>query len=623
MAGANDPTNARTVYTHIQGRARLFSDPASDAVAPASALALTANRDDFSLASSLSKDELPVASITAGFYTNSFPSAKIVIPVGKPADSDASGDVIRARQLAERLKTFQRIEVVVNISGEYAPDVKWPGGEIRVFNGYVTGTSLSRSANTVNVVVSATHWLMDLDASSTLSSQYVKGSAVPLLIPPVGDGSNVMSNGPNDSDMEEMTDNVWLLGLKKKFIKLCQSNTLDAELECAPVGQNINQVGGVNLTNNIALPRLNGTADGSFDDSNVVDVPNLKFVEILDAALDGALTQDIAESLYNASRGNSSVWDQLLGIARKLHFTVIPTIDSAVCAPLAPCLAGDDPPRHVTIKANEYWAAQPSEGVFRLYRGLSLHGQFTSIWGAYSAEDVQNGAYFPSDGCYIAENDPDLDEDVKSLTQRGSMVYDRAPDWLDDKSMRAVLLSESTNPDKNPTTSMQIVDDDAPLALVTEFTGPPAVLARDNDMGKRLGDAYAKWRYWNDTLLSRTGQITGKLRFDIAPGTIVRIEDIDGKLYDDPAEFGYLYAQVTGVQFAVDAQNKQAATTFTLSHIRRESERKMGTNGHPLYEDLWVGTVLQNVRMQTGGSGSNAAESVFIPSPGSHELKPR
>lgn len=583
MAAAIETQRVRTLHTSIRGRLKLFDDSGVETVLPISALQTT-------------------------FVVNTFPTAQIIVPVGRAADVDAEGEVIRARELAERMTQFQRIECFLTMKGEYAPGVMWPAKDIRVFNGYVTGTSLTRVSGGMSVVVQATHWLMDLDASSSLSSQFVAGSPVILGLPAAGPDVGALKNEPFDPMLADIKRDLWNEGIKRKFISLCNGGTLITQIDSLLPD-------GGELSNALALPRLNGSAEACFDNADVVDVPKLTFFDELDQALDGAAQTWIGDIVTDGSGGNSTLWEQLARLADEFHFVVIPTVDSAVCAPLAPCIAGDDPARHLTIQANEYTSFNPGAGVRRLLRGLSINGMFSSAWGALDDKAIEEANetqpfFLASDGIYIVDYDLDLPAAVRARAKNGMLRFTNAPQWMQSSYLEAVMGRANAAPEKNPANTKQGV-------VEAETSVPAEEIAFDRAAFRRFGDAYAKWRYWMDHFSARTGSMTGKLRFDIAPGSVVRIEDIDGKLYDDPAEAGYMYALVTGVRVNVnvaEGRSGDASTTLELSHIRREAEREMGTKRHPLYKDVWVGTVLQNVPFEGA-----AEDGVFIVAAGLHE----
>lgn len=573
---------------------------------------------------------LPISGITTLFPLNEFPTATIAIPVGRAATTPDETATLKAKAITEELKHFKKIECFVKITGEFAPGKEWPDKFIRVFNGYVTGTSLSRSTQALTVVVHATHWLMDMDASSPLSDDLVVGAPVAIKLPARSFNLGSSSADAEDDNLKKMPEDLWLTGLKPAFVGLATKGTLMTRVSCAP---DEFKSGQTKLVNDIALRRIQGAGEteGVFDLADKVDVPSLTFEEDMTNVMRGHISLVASGLLYNGSLGTSSFWDKLMEFANMFQFVVVPTIDSAVCAPLMPAMAGDDPPRHVTIKAREYFKFSPSQAVYRTWRGVLVIGHYMQNFdsAAPGGEQRLNTDPLQDVGCYLAEADTDLPADYRNRVKLGTVRYVQAPPYLYDKTMLAVMTLRRTLPITNPDVNHGMADPGDTASEVDEPKHEPDGSSDDKfdlDQLSRLGDLYAKWYYWTKHFMSRTGEIVGKLRFDISPGSVVRIEDLDGKLYEDPADFSYMYAHVTSVRTVIDVSNTKAMTAFTLSHIRRDSEKKYGTSKHPMYKagdsgkKRWVGTVLQNIAMKDSGSGLNAQDTTFVPEVGKHEV---
>lgn len=102
---------------------------------------------------------------------------------------------------------------------------------------------------------------------------------------------------------------------------------------------------------------------------------------------------------------------------------------------------------------------------------------------------------------------------------------------------------------------------------------------------------FAEHWFKTEVLYQRHGEMSGKLRFDIAPGSIVGIEtaDYDLGMHDT------LYATVTQVSFAINAEQATAGTSFSLAHIRSSDENQEETlvrDRPPLYLSPWKGAPL-------------------------------
>lgn len=550
----------------------------------------------------------PLSGINATFGINSIPSAQITIPIGRLVNSENDDEVVRIRDVTDKMRQYSKAKVWLKIAGDFAPGVPWPTAAFEVFSGYVTGTSSMRTTTGMALVINLTHWLLDLDASSAISDFLVPGSPVGVQLPTTSDYTSVTS-ALSDRAMEDIDTDIWAGGIKSKLIQLCNETRLDSVVECL---RDVAGDVGTLLSNDKALVRLNGS-DDAFDIEKKIDVVPLQ-LDNQDSTADNlmwAIRVSIMLSMSDASSlVGASMWSKILSLAGLYGFTVVPTVNSATCAPVSYTLAGDDPSRHTTIFANEYHAIKPSDGLFRVWRGMIVTGEFATSYNSVQAEPGSTTAFIGALGCYFPERDEDLDQTVRDAAAAGVIQFAPAPNWVQPE-FRSILEAAAR-------VERELQQQNHTMA------GPPDSLAnnaaeaeqsRVDDItlnSKTIGTEFAKWLYWVNQFRGISAQLTGKLRFDIAPGSIVRIEDLDGKLYESDSESSWLYAAVTAVAFSIDTESATASTSFSLSHVRRHSERHYGLDRHPLYAQPWLGTVLQNLEF-------NSANGVTVAQVGTHE----
>ena len=102
--------------------------------------------------------------------------------------------------------------------------------------------------------------------------------------------------------------------------------------------------------------------------------------------------------------------------------------------------------------------------------------------------------------------------------------------------------------------------------------------------------------YANEILKGRIGQVSGALRFDICPGSTIKVEGVSDRFLpgDDPIGEDR-YATVLRVTYYFDAENPRTGTAFNLAHIRNEKENEAedtSVKRHPLYTRVWKGDKL-------------------------------
>jgi hypothetical protein len=118
---------------------------------------------------------------------------------------------------------------------------------------------------------------------------------------------------------------------------------------------------------------------------------------------------------------------------------------------------------------------------------------------------------------------------------------------------------------------------------------PRVVKEKMRDMLDRTAHAI----YVTELLRTRTGKLSGPLRFDICPGSTIKIESTAGVFTQGYDAMGTThYASVHRVNYAIDAHNAKASTTFDLAHFRSEEESRDDNTSiaiHPYYNRRWVG----------------------------------
>jgi hypothetical protein len=161
------------------------------------------------------------------------------------------------------------------------------------------------------------------------------------------------------------------------------------------------------------------------------------------------------------------------------------------------------------------------------------------------------------------------------------MLVQNGPDWLDLPAEPATVSNPS------------------PVHSLTAGGSGPV----DNGIGeavagsKNTANAVAHAIYANEILKYRSGSVSGKLRLDICPGSIVEIDvqparGLDVKLnkYKSP-----LFGCVDQVSVYIDAVAAQASTSFIISNIRSKEENEdpnLSMTDNPIYDTTWKGAPL-------------------------------
>jgi hypothetical protein len=106
---------------------------------------------------------------------------------------------------------------------------------------------------------------------------------------------------------------------------------------------------------------------------------------------------------------------------------------------------------------------------------------------------------------------------------------------------------------------------------------------------RTIFDKWAEEVYIKNALRGRTQTVSGRLRFDIAPGSIVRVTSAQESVLPDedaPARIDNLgfdtFGEVARVSIVINAEAPSASTSFLLTNVRTHSEY-LGTNPENVY----------------------------------------
>jgi hypothetical protein len=117
-------------------------------------------------------------------------------------------------------------------------------------------------------------------------------------------------------------------------------------------------------------------------------------------------------------------------------------------------------------------------------------------------------------------------------------------------------------------------------------TTPSSLIQQD---AKNMMNIVARVHYITDVLKNRWGDITTAVRFDVAPGSSVKIEGTSGSFMGTGED---RYGQVVRVAHYFDAQQQRCGTSFRLANMHTATEHTMdkySISNHPYYTTTYTG----------------------------------
>jgi hypothetical protein len=518
-----------------------------------------------------------VVSMSATFPLNDIPTATLLVAVGHDARSGRTkqATIHKARKT---LKPRDKAVVTLTISPTAGNEEKMEQGEFIIFEGMLAGIGYQRSSNNANYQLQLIHWLDDLNNSSALNGNWFPNAPYSMATNAAfyalelgeggGAGGDQWSSVPaidingDHINKGQIESDLWGNVIKPIFEKIAQY----------PLPND--------GPNNAAINALKRIPNGApFNTPLRLDLEGLNANDI-ELSVRTALTKDSLDSF-----AYTSFWGKLVGeYAASFFFAVSPAVEHACVIPFFGGLKWEEgAPGAKTIYGDEYSYANFNASMHQLLESVMVFwpSQADPMLGTGGETQTIDAFTFP-----VGEYPPGQ----KGVDKPGLKLFKDLPPWLANISPWPVYTGPTTGiKGKLPGDCLapQTGEPDPPPNWL-----PPAQAA--DEMTDKVAERFAHHWYKMELLGQRYGEMSGKLRFDIAPGSIVRIELPTTEIESD----GYMIAAVTGVSYIINAERAAAGTSFTLSYIRTEEEDKDTLVSHPfapLYKEgtKWHGGPLK------------------------------
>jgi hypothetical protein len=518
----------------------------------------------------------------------------------------AVGRNIRTQEVAKihdkvnDITSLTPMKIFLEPFGDVATGKEWPAGEHVIFDGLVTGIGYQRTNNKLNIVVSGIHWLANMAFSSALSSTshptnpfMVNHDATKELFTVAGAGSKdptLLSSQlvyPKVT-LERVQTDFWGSTLKVIFCAMAAQPPMKFfAKEC--IGSVPKDPKNKALE---ALARIEGDSLDAKDDElgckfEAEDGSDASYAKPLSINIAGEDNGVIINSLvnaigqqYTATWQGVTMWHKLQQYAAQYLFAIVPMAQRALVVPFTPSLR--EPWRVLELK--DYTMTNQSLQLPRPIRSVSIYGGGTfSTLGTGSGNEDDPG-FTGFGGCFVPEGFEDDAVGVDLVRQ--------APAWLKNAARMPSRAGQSTG-----------VNDTAPNNLKGTRRSKKARGKKGEgtpkEVNEKLGPALARYAqavYYQEVLRGRTGMLTGKLRFDVAPGSTIQVEGARKDFLQDQSSIeDTFFATVTNVTIGLNATTSQAGTGFQLAYIRNQKENEsenFSTKIHPIYEQTWKGAPL-------------------------------
>lgn len=549
-------------------------------------------RTEYELELEVADTRFHVAAFMGDFGLNDIPRAMCVLAVGRLAPDGTTAAKIHAK--LNSLGHMQPAKVFVRLTGQWSSRSNWPDDEFLAFEGRLTGIGLQKDRGTLKLTAHLIHWLADLNFSSALGEQThpnnpaqytfqaALGAAVTTGAALQGFGVAQSSEGKSITADKLATD-MWGNSIKPM---LCAISEVKHIRVTGLLSACVTLKKGGNEQALAALKRIEGASElkSACDRPLSCYTPKLA-IHMPDGGTNLALGYAISQMFRKdsiESYAYTTLWGKLVGsYASSLMFAVVPLVNTALVVPFLPGTRGL---YCKEILADDYDHIDLNCGLNRPLRAVVVYAGKENKTGVLDADGRSPVQTIGMGGCYQPE---DAEED-------GMMLVVPGPDWLTN------VISSGFSPLRTSGIAAGSATSSAttPMAIKDEIKGDEEGKSRTDRVHStaEVYDRYAQSLFVAESLRGRLGALSGKLRFDIAPGATVRIEGTHEQFLEGRDQLGQnLVAVVARVSVGINSESARAGTGFQLSHIRTEAENKsdkMSVVGHPLYTTIFKGAPL-------------------------------
>lgn len=514
-----------------------------------------------------------IVQYASAWALNSIPMASILVAVGRNVNTGELATIHKTiKTMVTRLKAEVFLSTTVMDVEQATPGLP-NGQEIKIFEGRVVGTGWQRTETGAHFTIHLMHWIGDLNNGSSVSASLHPGSPGDMAYPAVFPALGLTTIDPSTSPLP-----AWVPGISSRSVNVASFSDIWGNILLPwmktiaaddPYDQALNGAGAGGDPDTIAaLERIGPADDGTALNLDLRGATGA----ILADSMRGALVNEIGGNWIN-----TTLWGKLIGDwAPAYWFSVVPRVNDALIVPFTGGLQGEP---WAVIGDEDYAFSDMNSQLTQLLRAVGIVFPIETA----TSFDLNIGLPQTARGGLMGLYRPDG-------LERGMVLLKDAPKWLSDPMAVHMLSLYAEGINGTPIGT----------AVDQAGVGGEQLPERDVDQGieelKGIASAYAEQWYVLESLKGRTGEVAGKLRFDIAPGSNILV--IAGGARNVPqaqAVSEDIYATVTQVSYLISAENQKAGTAFSLAHIRTERENTTpGTSidKPPLYQEAWRGAKL-------------------------------
>lgn len=547
--------------------------------------------------------EIPVKGFSSLWAKNEIPKAYLVVPVGREFGFSRLGRVegeatlfqteegILAVQNGLKVRVYGNFQLRDSM-GEFPRQALLPEGsgtdqtKFTIFDGYIEGYSFQvDTSGAALLTLVLEHWLSDLDNASAAHPSMHPSNPSSFLFPTVNAGTGTF-NGPAFTDSATIKNfvtastlaaDLWAGDTQEEGIRGYLRRVATGDLlEGGRIFGDIDELrefsnGPAVQAALDAFEPLPGDGQYKFGTPLQLDTSSETYLESLLYSVSSQCSLS-AESLQ--ALGSQTTWGSILRYAANYLLAVIPLVGRALVVPYFPAnrkffrtipdtqiysfvknVSNPNPLKGVAVYGGRRWEAGPD-----VVAGQGINEKELSLGGYYINENQRRGVLL------FVQAPPWMAGPVPSQFTKGSGANGGA---------QAVGTAANPGAGQAPAAA-------SPAQVMTDYT--------------TLSDKFAKAVYFSEYTKERSIDISGPLRFDICPGSILRVYP-PKEAFTNEDYFGVpLLGCVESVAIRISIEDARPTTSFRLSHIRSEAENdnteSVIPDKNPIWSSSWLGAPL-------------------------------
>lgn len=578
-----------------------------------------------------------IVGMSATFALNAIPSCTLDVATGLEV---ATSEKATIHDAIKKLKPRDRCTVFLTIKStggrREEPIINgMEDGKYIVFDGYYAGIGYQRAQNNCTYTIHLVHWLDDLNCSSMLNGDWSQNvphdlaqvaSSIVIADLVGGSGSGAGKRTGTGARMMPMIDyrrpdpgskgsgiivtqanmqeDLWEKVIKQIFIGITKMP--HPRLQCNRKPDKGKEKGpskdGVQA-DELGIPGANNRAAAAALDRIPGKVPaqykaklplNLKgfdggdpFVFLSLSAHEG-LCRMILDGM-----GYNTIWSKLVGdIGPSFLFAMSPSVEYAQAIPFFPGLNK----HHVEITGEEYNYANFNANFANLISSIVIYwAPQADAAGAHAGGNRPSRISYCKPAGMYPKPDADYDDHWGNILVRDPPAWLANPVYTQGYTRDNHVYTpgrSALRPQKGRPVNPEAKLDHQEVEKVYKDDSVDSV----DDKPLNIYDRFACHWYKSAILGQRYGELSGKLRFDIAPGSIVKIMPPISEIGESNTP---MYGAVVQVSFVINAEQHTAGTSFALSHVRTEEENDITNTTSKTH---YVGTVPPIYKNEPPGS---------------------